>query len=65
MSKEIIDFSFSISLLNERCLLYEQKVIPFRKCKCNKDVENQVGIRKKINELRAAMDKLKLNGTSD
>lgn len=66
MSQEVTDFSFSIGLLNARCLHYEQQVITFKRCKCNKDVENQVEIRKKIKELRAAIEKLKSdNGTAD
>lgn len=66
MSKEIVDFSFSISLLNARCLHYEQFLIPLKNCNCNKDVEFQLKLQEKINELRVAMDKLKSdNGYSD
>lgn len=66
MNKLKYDFSFSISLLTTRLIHYEQQVITFKRCKCNKNVENQVKIRNKINELRAAIEKLKSdNGHSN
>jgi hypothetical protein len=50
---------FPIEVLQNRLDLLSKQVIGIDKCKCNKDVDKQMDIRKKIQSLNDAIYKLK------
>lgn len=61
MSNKESDFDYAIEIIDQRCIHLENYIIPLEKCNCNKDVEKQVNIRNKLNQLHRAQEKLKAN----